>query len=113
MTSMLSDGVQQWRFGAWLLGTFAALAVQLAAIGLTATIGWWVRQRTAEIGVRVALGASRASISRLVSMQGLALAVSGIALGCGLAAGVTRYMQGWIYGVTPLDVPTFVACAAG
>lgn len=98
--------------GAWLLGVIAALAVGLAAIGLMTTIGWWVRQRTRELGVRIALGASRGGVTSLVFRQGMTLAVLGVGLGCAAAAGVTRYLAGWIYGVTPLDVTTFVGCAA-
>ncbi|HEY7474955.1 MAG TPA: ABC transporter permease [Vicinamibacterales bacterium] len=97
--------------GAWLLGVIAALAVGLAAIGLMTTIGWWVRQRTRELGVRIALGASRSGVTALVFRQGMTLALVGIGLGCGVAAGVTRYLSGWIYGVTPLDTMTFVGCA--
>jgi len=90
----------------------AALAVGLAAIGLTATIGWWVSQRTRELGVRIALGASRAQVTRLVLRQGMALSLTGIGAGCLVAAGVTRYLEGWIYGVAPLDSMTFAGAAA-
>ena len=98
-------------FGAWLLGVIAAVAVGLAAIGLMTTIGWWVRQRTRELGVRIALGATRAGVTSMVFGQGMTLAVLGIGLGCAGAVGVTRYLSGWIYGVTPLDGRTFVAAA--
>jgi putative ABC transport system permease protein len=98
-------------FGAWLLGVIAALAVGLAAIGLMTTIGWWVRQRTRELGVRIALGATRAAVRTLVFRQGLTIAVLGVGLGCAGAVGVTRYLSGWIYGVTPLDGRTFAAAA--
>jgi len=76
-------------------------------------MAWWVRQRSREVGVRLALGAGRGEIARLVLRQGLTLAGAGIALGCLAAAGVTRYMALWIYGVTPLDPTTFAACALG
>jgi predicted permease len=112
MTDRLDRTVQFWRFGAWLLGVFAALAVLLAAIGLMTTIGWWVRQRTREIGVRVAMGATRGTIVALVLRQGLLLAGIGIAAGCAAASGVTRFLASWLYGVTPLDGPTFTASAA-
>lgn len=98
-------------FAAWLLGVIAVLAVCLAAIGLMATIGWWVRQRTRELGVRVALGATRGRITALVLRQGMTIAGLGIALGCLAAMGLTRYLEGWIYGVTPLDATTFAGCA--
>lgn len=111
LPSALDRSVRWWRFGAWLLGIFAALAVMLAAIGLMTTIGWWVNQRTRELGLRIALGATRANLTRFVFRQGLTLGVLGIALGCLIAAGVTRFLVGWIYGVTPLDGPTFAGCA--
>jgi hypothetical protein len=98
-------------FGAWLLGVIAALAVGLAAVGLMTTIGWWVRQRTRELGVRIALGASRAGVTSMVFRQGMTLAILGVGLGCAAAAGLTRYLSGWLYGVTPLDTATFASCA--
>ena len=113
LPSVLDRSVRWWRFGAWLLGIFAALAVMLAAIGLMTTIGWWVNQRTRELGLRIALGATRANVTRLVFRQGLTLGAVGIAVGCLVAAGVTRFLVGWIYGVTPLDGPTFAGCALG
>jgi predicted lysophospholipase L1 biosynthesis ABC-type transport system permease subunit len=113
LPGMVDRSVMRWRFGAWLLGVFAALAVGLAAIGLMTTIGWWVRMRTRELGVRIALGATRRQIVRLVFGQGLALGAAGIGVGCVAAAGATRYMQGWLYGITPLDPTTFTACALG
>ncbi|MEX2270449.1 MAG: ABC transporter permease [Vicinamibacterales bacterium] len=111
MEDMIRQRMGATPFGAWLLGVIAALAVGLAAIGLMATIGWWVRQRTRELGVRIALGATRGGVTALVFRQGMTLAVSGVALGCAAAMGLTRYLAGWIYGVTPLDAATFVGCA--
>jgi putative ABC transport system permease protein len=111
LPSVLDRSVRWWRFGAWLLGIFAVLAVMLAAIGLMTTIGWWVNQRTRELGLRIALGATRANVTRFVFRQGLTLGVLGIVAGCAVAAGVTRFLVGWIYGVTPLDGPTFAGCA--
>jgi putative ABC transport system permease protein len=112
LPSLVSRRVMRWRFGAWLLGVFAAIAVGLAAIGLMTTIGWWVRMRTRELGVRIALGATRRQIVRLVLGHGLALGAAGIGAGCLAAAGATRYMRGWLYGITPLDPTTFTLCAA-
>ena len=89
MTTWVNQRVSRQRFGAWLLGTFAALAVGLAAIGLMTTIGWWVNLRTKELGVRLALGASRSQVGRLVYRQGITLGAAGIVAGCGLAAFAT------------------------
>ena len=108
----LDSRVATWRFGAWVLGLFAAMAVALAAVGLAASIAWWVAQRTREIGVRMALGANAAQVTRLVVHQGLTLAVTGVVLGLAGAAASTRLLQGWLYGVTPLDTGTFAWSAA-
>jgi ABC-type antimicrobial peptide transport system permease subunit len=77
------------------------------------TIGWWVHQRTRELGLRVALGATRGRVVRLVLRQGLTLAGLGIAAGSLAAMGLTGYLESSLYGVTPLDPKTFVGCAAG
>jgi putative ABC transport system permease protein len=110
LRSMIEQPVATSKFGAWVLGMFAGLAVLLAGVGLTTTIGWWVAQRTRELGVRIALGATRSQIVGLVARQGLALAALGVAAGCGIAALVTQYMTSWIYGVTPIDRATFAVC---
>ena len=111
MAALIRERMGATPFGAWLLGAIAALAVGLAAIGLMATIGWWVRQRTRELGVRIALGATRGGVTRLVFRQGMTLAVWASASAARRAVGVTRYLAGWIYGVTPLDTATFAGCA--
>ena len=111
MTDTLARQVMWSRMQAWLLGSFATLAIVLAAIGLTTTLGWWVQQRTRELGVRIALGASPRRLSALVVRQGMTLGVIGILFGCLGAAGLTRFMREWIYGVTPLDPRTFVGAA--
>jgi predicted permease len=109
---ILGRTVSRQRLGAWLLGIFATMAVGLAAVGLMTTIGWWVSQRSREIGVRVALGATRAQVRRLVLRQGLMLGAAGIGIGLATAAGTTRFMASWLYGVTPLDRMTFAGAAA-
>jgi putative ABC transport system permease protein len=111
MEDMIRQRMGATPFGAWLLGVIAALAVGLAAIGLAATIAWWVRQRTRELGVRIALGATRGGVTTLVFRQGMTLALLGVGLGCAVSVAVTRYLAGWIYGVTPLDLATFAGCA--
>ncbi len=96
------------RLYTFLVGTFALLAGALAAIGLYGLISYSVSQRSHEIGIRVALGASRADIFRLVLAQGVALAAVGsvIGLACGLAA--TRALVGLIKGVRPNDPVTLI-----
>jgi putative ABC transport system permease protein len=109
----LDSGVSTPRFGAWVLGLFAAMAVLLAAVGLAASVAWWVTRRTREIGVRVALGARATDVARMVVGQTAALAAGGIVFGLAGAAASTRLLEGWLYGVTPLDVPTFAWSAGG
>jgi putative ABC transport system permease protein len=113
LENTLDARVAYWRFGAWLLGSFAAMALLLAAVGLAASIAWWVAQRTREIGVRMALGANAGQVIRLFLRQGLVIGVSGIALGLAGAAASTRRLESWLYGVKPLDAPTFGWSAAG
>jgi putative ABC transport system permease protein len=113
MRALLDARVSTWRFGAWLLGFFAAVAVLLAAVGLAASIAWWVTRRTREIGVRMALGADPRRVAMLVLGQGVGLAAGGIALGLAGAAGSTRFIASWLYGVPPLDPRTFAGCALG
>jgi putative ABC transport system permease protein len=113
LREMIDKQVATPRFGAWLLGIFASLAVILAAIGLMTTIGWWVHQRTRELGVRMALGATRGQITGLVLRQGMTIAALGVAAGCSSAAALTRYMASFIYGITPVDTLTFTGAAFG
>jgi ABC-type antimicrobial peptide transport system permease subunit len=111
LRAMIEKPVATSKFGAWVLGMFAGLALLLAGVGLMTSIGWWVAQRTREVGVRIALGATRLHIVSHVARQGLTLAALGIAAGCGIAALVTQYMASWIYGVAPVDPVTFAASA--
>jgi len=89
----------------------AALGVVLAAIGLFGVISYTVSQRTREIGVRMTLGATRASIARLVVGEGVRLAVIGIVAGLAGALGGTRLIQGLLYGVPRIDPFAFGAGA--
>jgi predicted lysophospholipase L1 biosynthesis ABC-type transport system permease subunit len=100
------------RFSLLLIGVFAVIAALLAGVGLYGVLSTVVRQRTAEIGVRMALGAAPASIFKLVVGQGLRLSAAGIALGVGAAFELTRVMTSMLVGVQPADPPTFAAMAA-
>ena len=107
MASLFSNSVAQRRFYAVIIGTFAAVAALLAAIGVYGVLAYAVAQRTQEIGVRVALGARRAQVMALVLRRGLILAAMGVVIGLASALAGARYLQGMLYGVTPLDPVTF------
>ena len=94
-----------------LAGAFGMLALVIAATGLYGLLAYSVAQRTAEIGVRVALGASYGRVIRMVLSQGLGLIVFGLVVGILGAAIVARYLSGMLYGLTALDAATYVAAA--
>jgi putative ABC transport system permease protein len=107
MQTILSTAAGQSRFQTMLLGLFAALALILATVGVFGVISYSVSQRTHEIGIRVALGAGRRDVLRLVVGQGMILAVIGVAIGVAGALALTRVMKGLLYGVSPTDPTTF------
>jgi len=92
-------------------GTFAAIAAVLAGVGLYGVLATGVRQRTPEIGVRMALGAPRASILRLVIGEGVRLSAVGVAVGVAAALVLTRVMRSMLVGVEANDPATFAAIA--
>jgi predicted permease len=97
------DGFLLQRVGALLVGVFGALALGLAAVGLFGLISFSVGQRTHEFGLRMALGAQRHDVIKLVLRQGLALIAVGVAAGLAGAVGLMRLMSSFLYGVTPTD----------
>jgi putative ABC transport system permease protein len=100
------------RFDAWLFGFLAGLAMLLTAIGLYGVLSFSVAQRTNEIGTRMALGASRGTVLRMVLRQGLGLIGVGLALGLAGALAVTRTLTSLLFGVKPADPYTFGVVAA-
>jgi putative ABC transport system permease protein len=94
-----------------LLGSFAGLALLLSCIGIYGVISYLVGERTREIGVRMALGAQRSDVLRLILGQGVKMALAGVALGVVLAFGLTRLMSAQLFGVTAHDPLTFAAVA--
>jgi predicted permease len=109
LSSKLSASMGQPRFAAAVLGLFAIVALALAATGLYGVLSYQVLQRRREMGVRAALGASRGMLVRLVIREGLTVTVAGLLLGLGAALLLTRLMQGLLFGVRPLDAPSFLA----
>lgn len=97
------------RFSLQMVALFALTALLLTAIGIYGVISYTVSSRTHEIGIRVALGASRTNIQRMVLRQGLSLALLGAAIGAGAAILVSHLMAGVLYGVRPSDPATFLA----
>ena len=95
------------RVAAWTLGGFGVLALLLAAIGIYGVVSYSVAQRTREIGVRMALGAKRHDVLRLVLGQGLFVIAIGLTVGLSLAFAVTRLIEGFLYGVAATDLLTF------
>jgi len=97
------------RFAMVLLAGFAAISLALAAIGIYGVLAYLVSQGTREIGIRMALGATRTAIIRLVLRNGIALALTGVAMGVAAAFLLTRLMQSLLFGVTAGDPLTFCA----
>jgi len=107
----LAKSIAPRRFNVFLFGTFAAAALLLAVIGMYGVIAYSVAQRTREIGVRIALGAERYAVVRMIVRQGMRMAVAGLLLGIAAALAVTRAITSLLYEVTPTDPATFAAVA--
>jgi putative ABC transport system permease protein len=112
LPSLVAKSSAQRIFVTRLLTGFAIVAVLLAAIGLYGVVSFGVAQRTREVGVRVALGAQRRDVLRLVLSSGLSLVGIGVAGGLLVAFVTTRYLGTLVFGVSPVDPPTFAAAAA-
>jgi putative ABC transport system permease protein len=111
MQSVVDDSVGRERVTMLLLATFAGASLVLAAVGIYGVIAFGVTQRTAEIGIRMALGADRGTVLLMIVRQGLTLACAGIAGGTAIAAALTRLMSGLLYDLEPHDPLTFGAVA--
>ncbi|MEX2262213.1 MAG: ABC transporter permease [Bryobacteraceae bacterium] len=100
------------RFAVYLLAVFAGVAMLLAAVGIYGVMSQSVTQRTQEIGIRMALGAERRAVTRMVVGQAMKLVAAGLAIGVTAAFGLTRLMKQMLFGVESTDPPTFAAVAA-
>jgi putative ABC transport system permease protein len=109
---VLSDEVAAPRLYTVLLGAFAGMAMLLASIGIYGLVSYSVTLRTREIGIRMALGAERAGILRMVLAQGAGLAVVGVAVGLVASLGLTRLIAGLLFGITATDPATLVSISA-
>jgi putative ABC transport system permease protein len=111
MEQRVSASLARPRFNTVLLNLLSTLAAALAAVGIYGVISYSVAQRTREIGIRLALGARRGDVLRLVIGQGVALAGAGVAIGLAASLALTRLMQGLLYGVSATDLFTFTGAA--
>lgn len=112
MQQRVDESLSRQRFAMVMLAAFAAVALLLAVIGIYGVMSYLVSQGTREIGIRMALGASRHGIAGMVVQRGVTLAMWGVAVGLAGAAILTRLMRALLFGVEPLDVPTYLAVSA-
>jgi len=107
MPEQIAGTLWRQRIAADVIGLFGLLALALAALGLYGVIAHFVAQRTREIGIRMALGAQRGNIMRVVLRQGMGLTLIGVGIGLMAAAALTRLMKSLLYGVSATDPMTF------
>jgi putative ABC transport system permease protein len=112
LSELVSQNSAKKRFLALLLSLFAATALSVATIGIYGVVAHNVAQRTHEIGVRIAVGARRGHVLKLVVGEAFRVALAGVALGSLSALGLTRYLKSLLYGVKPTDPVTFASVAA-
>jgi len=109
MNDLIGTETSRSRFTGWLMGIFASVALLLAVVGVYGVMSYAVTRRTQEIGVRMALGASRAEVLRLVLWQGLPLIATGALLGLAASFALTRLLGDLLYGIRPTDALTFAS----
>jgi putative ABC transport system permease protein len=112
LSGRVSTSIASPRFFAIVIAVFAGLALTLAAIGLYGVLSYTVTLRQRELGIRAALGASRANLLRLVVRQGLAATAAGLVLGTALSLGAAWLMRSLLFGIEPTDVPSYAGAAA-
>jgi putative ABC transport system permease protein len=112
MDQYVSDSAARQRFGAFLLGTFACIALALAAIGIYGVVAYAVSQRTREFGIRMALGAQTGDVLWQVTTHGMPLAAFGVLIGMAGTVALTGVMRDLLFGVSPHDFGTLAGVAA-
>ena len=112
LADVVAGATSRARFVASLTAAFAFVALALGALGLYGVLAWMVAQRRAEIGVRMALGASRGEVVALVLRRGLGLAALGLAAGLAAALALGRFVSSLLFGVQATDAATYAAVAA-
>jgi putative ABC transport system permease protein len=111
MAQMLNESIAQRRLNMLMLGAFALIALVLAASGIFGLMAYTVAQRTHEIGIRMALGAQKSDILKLIFGQAMSLTMIGLGLGLAAAFALTRLMSGLLFGVSSTDPLTFLSLA--
>jgi predicted permease len=107
MRDRVTESLARRRFTMLLLAVFAGVALLLAAVGIYGLLGYWVNQSTREIGIRMAIGATRASVVLVMLRRALAIAIPGILIGIAAAFALTRSMESLLFGIAPTDPFTF------
>lgn len=113
MQESVARSIAEPRFRTFLLGMFAAIGLVLAAIGIFGVMAYSVAQRTRELGVRMALGASRERVVQMVLVQGVRLTVVGVAIGIAVSIALTQYISGMLFDIHPYDPLTMIEVALG
>ena len=113
MGELLADSMLRRRLVMLLLAAFAGVALTLAALGIYGVISYWVSQRAHEIGIRMALGATRGHVLRMVAGQSCSVLVVGVLLGLAGSLGVTRLMRTMLFNVNATDQSTFALVCGG
>jgi ABC-type antimicrobial peptide transport system permease subunit len=111
MQQVVGESTARNDFYMTLLTIFASVALLLAAVGVYGLMAYSVQQRTQEIGVRMALGASSLQVRRMVVKQGMKLAAAGVVIGIGSSLALARVMKSMLYAVKPWDAPSIVLVA--
>jgi ABC-type antimicrobial peptide transport system permease subunit len=111
MEEIIANSLNARQFSMVLLGVFAAAALGLAVVGIYGVVSYLVGERTNEIGIRVAMGADRSDVLRMVLGEGLKMTLTGVVIGFVAALGLTRLMASLLFGVSRTDPLTFISVA--